>query len=127
DARSDVYATGCVLYELLCGHPPFVGDSPVSVAYQHVREDAKPPSASNRDLPPQIDAVVLKALTKNPANRYQSAAEMRADLLRAAAGRPVYAEPVMGGGDGAGGTAVTRMIPPGGRGMPARVGDAQRR
>src|SRR5512133_1846727 len=95
DARSDVYATGCVLFELLCGHPPFVGDNPVSVAYQHVREDPRPPSASNPDVTPSIDAIVLKALAKNPANRYQSAGEMRADLLRAAAGRPVLATPVM--------------------------------
>jgi eukaryotic-like serine/threonine-protein kinase len=95
DARSDVYATGCVLYELLTGHPPFVGDNPVSVAYQHVREDPLPPSESNRDVPPDIDAVVLKSLAKNRMNRYQSAAEMRADLLRAAAGRPVLATPVM--------------------------------
>jgi beta-lactam-binding protein with PASTA domain/predicted Ser/Thr protein kinase len=95
DARSDVYATGCVLYELLVGQPPFVGDNPVSVAYQHVREDPKPPSDSNRDVTPDIDAVVLKALAKNRANRYQSAAEMRGDVLRAAAGRPVLATPVM--------------------------------
>jgi eukaryotic-like serine/threonine-protein kinase len=95
DARSDVYATGCVLFELLCGHPPFVGDNPVSVAYQHVREDPRPPSSSNRDVTPDIDAVVLKALAKNPLNRYQSAGEMRADLMRAAAGRPVSAPPVM--------------------------------
>ncbi|WP_432844360.1 Stk1 family PASTA domain-containing Ser/Thr kinase [Dactylosporangium sp. CA-092794] len=95
DARSDVYATGCVLFELLCGHPPFVGDNPVSVAYQHVREDPRPPSASNRDVTPEIDAVVLKALAKNPLNRYQSAGEMRADVMRAAAGRPVSAPPVM--------------------------------
>src|SRR5690348_9060166 len=95
DARSDVYATGCVLFELLCGHPPFVGDNPVSVAYQHVREDPRPPSASNRDVTPDIDAVVLKALAKNPLNRYQSAGEMRADVMRAAAGRPVSAPPVM--------------------------------
>src|SRR5256885_3475180 len=95
DARSDVYATGCVLYELLTGHPPFVGDNPVSVAYQHVREDPLPPSDSNRDVPPDVDAVVLKALAKNRMNRYQSAGEMRADLLRAAAGRPVAATPVM--------------------------------
>jgi serine/threonine protein kinase len=103
DARSDVYATGCVLYELLCGQPPFVGDSPVSVAYQHVREDARPPSLLNRDVPPAVDAVVLKALAKNPLNRYQSAAEMRADLLRAAAGRPVYADPADGGWSSGGG------------------------
>src|SRR5438874_3397366 len=95
DARSDVYATGCVLYELLTGHPPFVGDNPVSVAYQHVREDPRPPSDSNRDVPPDVDAVVLKALAKNRMNRYQSAAEMRADVLRAAAGRPVLATPVL--------------------------------
>src|SRR5215217_7199038 len=95
DARSDVYAAGCVLFELLCGHPPFVGDSPVSVAYQHVREDPRAPSEINRDVPPDVDAIVLKALSKNPANRYQSAGEMRADLLRAAAGRPVLATPVM--------------------------------
>src|SRR6185369_8522353 len=82
-------------FELLCGQPPFVGDNLVSVAYQHVREEARPPSQLNRDVPPALDAVVLKALAKNPVNRYQSAAEMRADVLRAAAGRPVYAEPIM--------------------------------
>jgi eukaryotic-like serine/threonine-protein kinase len=95
DARSDVYATGCVLYELLTGQPPFVGDNPVSVAYQHVREDPRPPSALNREVSPDVDAVVLKALAKNRANRYQSAAEMRSDLLRAANGRPVLATPVL--------------------------------
>ena len=95
DARSDVYATGCVLYELLVGQPPFVGDNPVSVAYQHVREEPRPPSASNREVSPDVDAIVLKALAKNRANRYQSAAEMRGDLLRAASGRPVLATPVL--------------------------------
>jgi serine/threonine-protein kinase len=129
DARSDVYATGCVLFELLCGHPPFVGDSPVSVAYQHVREDAKPPSQSNRDVPPAVDAIVLKALAKNPLNRYQSAGEMRADTLRAAAGRPVHAEPVMPASDPIGGPAQqTRVGSTGGhRQLPARVGNQQRR
>src|SRR5205814_5022348 len=73
EARSDVYAVGCVLYELLCGHPPFVGDNPVSVAYQHVREDPRPPSDTNRDVSPAVDAIVLKALAKNPIHRYQSA------------------------------------------------------
>src|SRR3954469_2874786 len=95
DARSDVYATGCVLFELLCGHPPFVGDSPVSVAYQHVREAPPTPSDVNPDVPPDVDAIVLKALAKNPLNRYQSAQEMRADALRAVSGRPVLATPVM--------------------------------
>jgi serine/threonine-protein kinase len=122
DARSDVYATGCVIYELITGQPPFVGDSPVSVAYQHVREDPRPPSMLNRDVPPAIDAVVLKALAKNPQNRYQSAAEMRADLLRAAQGRPVYAEPVMVDDHGA-----TRVIRAGAGGRPAPGRGGQRR
>nr|WP_296067149.1 Stk1 family PASTA domain-containing Ser/Thr kinase [uncultured Actinoplanes sp.] len=95
DARSDVYAAGCVLFELLVGHPPFVGDSPVSVAYQHVREDPRAPSDLNPEVPPDVDAIVLKALAKNPLNRYQSAQEMRADALRAVSGRPVLATPVM--------------------------------
>src|SRR5215218_6020182 len=107
----------------MVGHPPFVGDSPVSVAYQHVREDPKPPSSINRDVPPGVDAIVLKALAKNPLNRYQSAAEMRADVLRAAAGRPVYAEPVMAGAEGAGATQLVRPGPAGPRTtMQARVG-----
>ncbi|MGH3468065.1 MAG: Stk1 family PASTA domain-containing Ser/Thr kinase, partial [Thermocrispum sp.] len=82
DARSDVYAAGCVLFELLTGEPPFTGDSPVAVAYQHVREDPVAPSTINPAVSPELDAVVLKALTKGPANRYQSAAEMRSDMVR---------------------------------------------
>jgi eukaryotic-like serine/threonine-protein kinase len=130
DARSDVYAAGCVLYELLCGHPPFVGDNPVSVAYQHVREDPRPASTINPDVTPDVDAVVLKALAKNPLNRYQSAAEMRADLLRAAAGRPVMATPVMPQDEtvALGAAAQTRPLSPATRqAPPARVGDPRRR
>jgi serine/threonine-protein kinase len=96
DARSDVYSVGCLLFELVTGAPPFTGDSPVSVAYQHVREDPRLPSSINPRVPPELDAIVLKALSKNPANRYQSAAEMRNDLLRALAGQRVEATPVMG-------------------------------
>ncbi|GAA1392300.1 Stk1 family PASTA domain-containing Ser/Thr kinase [Pseudonocardia kongjuensis] len=95
DARSDVYAAGCVLFELLTGEPPFTGDTPVAVAYQHVREDPRAPSELNPSVPPALDAVVLKALSKNPANRYQSAAEMRADLVRVRNGEPVHAPLVM--------------------------------
>ncbi len=95
DARSDLYSTGCLLYELVTGAPPFTGDSPVAVAYQHVREDPQPPSAYDETLPASVDAVVLKAMAKNPANRYQSAEEMREDLLRAARGEEVLATPVL--------------------------------
>jgi len=89
DARSDIYSTGCLLYELLAGRPPFVGDSPVSVAYQHVREEPVPPSHLDPDVPAAADAIVLKALTKDREERYQSADEMRADIRRALSGHPV--------------------------------------
>jgi beta-lactam-binding protein with PASTA domain/tRNA A-37 threonylcarbamoyl transferase component Bud32 len=95
DARSDVYAAGCVLYELITGEPPFTGDSPVAVAYQHVREDPIPPSRQNPDVPAALDAVVLKAMSKNPANRYQSAAEMRTDLVRVLSGQRQLAPVIM--------------------------------
>lgn len=95
DARSDVYSLGCVLYEILTGEPPFTGDSPVAVAYQHVREDPVPPSQRHNDISPELDAVVLKALAKNPDNRYQSAAEMRADLVRVHSGESPEAPKVL--------------------------------
>jgi serine/threonine-protein kinase len=95
DARSDVYSTGCLLYELVTGVPPFQGDSPVAVAYQHVRENPSMPSSRVPGLPRALDSIVMKALAKNPQNRYQSAGEMRSDLQRALANQPVSAESVM--------------------------------
>ncbi|ADG96859.1 serine/threonine protein kinase with PASTA sensor(s) [Segniliparus rotundus DSM 44985] len=95
DPRSDVYSLGCVLYELLAGAPPFTGDTPLAIAYQHVREDPKPPSSLKKTLTPDIDAVVLKAMSKNPANRYQSAAELRSDVLKLLAGERPSAPRVM--------------------------------
>jgi beta-lactam-binding protein with PASTA domain/tRNA A-37 threonylcarbamoyl transferase component Bud32 len=92
DARSDIYSTGCVLYELLTGQPPFTGDSPVAIAYQHVREEPIPPSQIDHEIPPWADAIVLKAMAKDPAHRYQSATEMRADIQRAMTGQPVDAQ-----------------------------------
>jgi len=91
DSRSDVYSTGCLIYELLTGRPPFVGESPVSVAYQHVREQAAPPSSLDPEIPPELDAIVMKSLTKRVEDRYQSAAAMRADIERFLAGKPVVA------------------------------------
>jgi beta-lactam-binding protein with PASTA domain/predicted Ser/Thr protein kinase len=95
DARSDLYSSGVVLYELLTGQPPFQGDSPVAVAYQHVREDAIPPSDLEPDLSADVDAVVMKMLAKNPANRYQNAGEMGDDLGRVLSGRRVLATPLL--------------------------------
>lgn len=99
DARSDVYSLGCVLYEILTGEPPFTGDSPVAVAYQHVREDPIPPSERHEGISADLDAVVLKALAKNPENRYQTAAEMRADLVRVHNGEPPEAPKVLSGAE----------------------------
>ncbi len=97
DARSDLYSAGCLLFELLTGRPPFVGDSPVSVAYQHVREEAVAPSTIDREISPAIDAITLKALAKPVDQRYQSASEMRADIMRALDGRSVLAPAVAAG------------------------------
>lgn len=91
DARSDIYSTGCLLYELLTGRPPFIGESPVSVAYQHVREEARPPSQFNPDVSGTIDNIVAKSLAKKTEDRYQSAADMRADIERAIAGHTIAA------------------------------------
>jgi serine/threonine-protein kinase len=95
DPRSDVYSLGCVLYEILTGEPPFVGDSPVAVAYQHVREDPEPPSQRREGISADLDAVVLKELAKNPDNRYQTAAEMRNDLVRVHSGETPEAPKVL--------------------------------
>ncbi|MFD7555751.1 Stk1 family PASTA domain-containing Ser/Thr kinase [Streptomyces sp. NPDC059835] len=96
DARSDLYSAGCLLYELLCVRPPFVGDSPVAVAYQHVREEPQPPSNFDPEITPEMDAIVLKALVKDPDYRYQSADEMRADIEACLDGQPVAATAAMG-------------------------------
>jgi serine/threonine-protein kinase len=98
DGRSDLYSLGCVLFEMVTGRPPFLGDSPVAVASKHVLEQPTPPSRLNPDVSPDLDAVILRALAKNPANRYQTAEEFREDLERVRRGQPVNATPLLPAG-----------------------------
>jgi eukaryotic-like serine/threonine-protein kinase len=116
DARSDIYSLGILLYELLVGRPPFTGDSPVAIAYKQVNEAPIPPSQLNPNVPASLDAVVMKALAKNPANRYQTAESFSEDLERVKRGQHVEATPLLPAGADA--TQVisrpqtTQVLPP---------------
>ncbi|GAA2617320.1 Stk1 family PASTA domain-containing Ser/Thr kinase [Actinomadura fulvescens] len=116
DARSDIYSTGCVLYELLTGKPPFTGDSPVAIAYQHVREEPIPPSQVDPEIPQWADAIVLKAMAKDADHRYQDATEFRQEIQRVLHGQPVASTAastmMMGAQQQPQGTQVMGAMPP---------------
>src|SRR5690606_19157153 len=125
DARSDIYSAACVMFEMLTGRPPFTGDTPVSIAYQHVREEPTPASAFNPAVTPALDAVILTGLAKDREQRYPSAVAFSRDIASVVAGHaPALVGGAVPGGDDPEATTVLSPVDDATEALPAMAGAA---
>ncbi|GGZ82720.1 protein kinase [Streptomyces echinoruber] len=126
DARSDLYSVGIMLFQLVTGRLPFDADSPLAIAYAHVQEEPPVPSSINRSLPPAVDALIARALKKNPNERFPSAETMRDECLRVAqAVQPAPPSIVPGAPTPSGAGVGSAVFPPVGQAAPAAAGSVQ--
>ncbi|MBD0841137.1 protein kinase domain-containing protein [Streptomyces sp. TRM68416] len=126
DARSDLYSVGIMLFQLVTGRLPFDADSPLAIAYAHVQEEPVAPSSVNRSLPPAVDALVARALKKNPNERFPSAESMRDECLRVASSFQAAAPSIVPGAQTSSGAGVgSAVFPPVGQQTPPPSGQVQ--
>ena len=126
DARSDLYSVGIMLFQLVTGRLPFDADSPLAIAYAHVQEEPVAPSSINRALPPAVDALVARALKKNPNERFPTAESMRDECLRVAASFQAAPPSIVPGVPAQSGSGVgSAVFPPVGQGTPPSMGNVQ--